>query len=201
MSSDQDEEEEEEAEAQERERSRDSPEMSATPPQMSESESPTPFAEGVNVVTLTAGDGVTFPVAGDTVSVHYRGVIHGSPGVNGKEFDNSRDLQMGNGKPIQFTVGAGDVIKGWDEGIVRVSLGETARFEISSEYGYDYQGGHGVDIDYGQQLMFEVELLTITKPETKEPGQPTENDKVQLLEGDDEQPAEVDTTAEQQPES
>jgi len=150
------------------ERSRDSPEMSATPPQMSDSDSPTPFAEGVNVVTLTAGDGVTYPVAGDTVSVHYCGHIHGSPGVNGKEFDNSRDLQMGDGEPKQFTVGVGDVIKGWEEGILRMTQGEKARFEISSSYAYDYQGGHGNDIDHGQHLRFEVELLSVTKPAPSE---------------------------------
>ena len=105
---------------------------------------------GVTVETITAGDGKTFPKSGQTVTVHYTGTL-----TNGKKFDSSKD----RGKPFQFKIGAGQVIKGWDEGVAKMSKGETAKLTCSPDFAYGNQAVGGDLIPANSTLIFEVELI------------------------------------------
>ena len=90
---------------------------------------------GVEVQRISPGDG-NFPKKGQTVSVHYTGTLQ-----NGKKFDSSRD----RGSPLDFKLGKGQVIKGWDEGVAQLSKGERAKLICSPDYAYGSQGvGDGV---------------------------------------------------------
>ncbi|XP_063317804.1 uncharacterized protein LOC134616750 [Pelmatolapia mariae] len=104
---------------------------------------------GVDVETLRPGDGKTFPKQGSTVSVHYVGTL-----TNGKMFDSSRD----RGSPFQFKLGAGEVIRGWDEGVAQMSLGQVAKLTCSPDYAYGSRG-YPPKIPANSTLIFEVELL------------------------------------------
>ena len=114
----------------------------------------------VNVETLEAGDGATFPKDGDTLTVHYTGTLLS----DGSEFDSSR----AKGVPFSFCMGAGKVIKGWELGLAAMSLGQRARLTISSDAGYGKRGfedranasGTGV-VPPGADLVFDVQLLDI----------------------------------------
>ena len=88
----------------------------------------------------------------NTTTTTYSGTL----AYNGTKFDASRD----RGRPFQFTIGIGQVIRGWDEGVVQMSLGEKAMLNISSDYGYGARGAGGV-IPPNADLKFEVELLGI----------------------------------------
>uniref|UniRef100_A0A7S2MD69 peptidylprolyl isomerase n=1 Tax=Helicotheca tamesis TaxID=374047 RepID=A0A7S2MD69_9STRA len=107
---------------------------------------------GVTKETLTPGDGTNFPSQGDKLTMHYLGTL----AANGAKFDASRD----RGRPFQFTIGIGQVIRGWDEGVAQMSLGEKAILRITSDYGYGPRGAGGV-IPPNADLNFEVELLAI----------------------------------------
>lgn len=72
-------------------------------------------------------------------------------------FDSSYD----RGQPFAFKIGKGEVIKGWDEGVMLMSLGEKALLKISSDYGYGADGAGGGVIPPNADLHFEVELLAI----------------------------------------
>jgi FKBP-type peptidyl-prolyl cis-trans isomerase len=87
---------------------------------------------------------------GKTVSVHYKGTLE-----NGKEFDSSYGR-----KPIDFPLGQGHVIEGWDEGIALLQVGDKARFVIPSHLGYGERGAGGV-IPPGATLIFDVELMDV----------------------------------------
>jgi len=106
----------------------------------------------MEVVTQTPGDGQNFPKAGDQLSMHYVGTL----ASDGSQFDSSRD----RGQPFEFTIGVGQVIKGWDVGVMRMSLGERATLKIPSEMGYGERGAGGV-IPPNADLVFDVELLKI----------------------------------------
>ncbi|MEU3991739.1 FKBP-type peptidyl-prolyl cis-trans isomerase [Streptomyces platensis] len=106
---------------------------------------------GVTKDVIRAGDGVTYPKAGDTVHMHYFGTL-----TDGKKFDSSKD----RGVPFVTEIGVGRVIKGWDEGVPTMSLGETAKLTITSDYGYGEKGYPGL-IPPNATLIFEVELLKI----------------------------------------
>jgi FK506-binding protein 1 len=102
--------------------------------------------------TISPGNGTDYPKPGDKLTMHY----HGTLASNGSKFDASRD----RGRPFQFTIGIGQVIKGWDEGVMQMSLGEKAMLRITSDYGYGARGAGGV-IPPNADLNFEVELLAI----------------------------------------
>eukprot|EP00933_Yihiella_yeosuensis_P041768 TRINITY_DN36177_c0_g1_i1.p1 TRINITY_DN36177_c0_g1~~TRINITY_DN36177_c0_g1_i1.p1 ORF type:complete len:198 (-),score=31.02 TRINITY_DN36177_c0_g1_i1:100-693(-) len=107
---------------------------------------------GVEVVTIKPGDRKTFPQKGDRLTMHYTGTL----ASNGKKFDSS----YGKGKPFTFRIGIGQVIKGWDEGVMKMSLGEKATLKVKAEYGYGSAGAGGA-IPANADLNFEVELLKI----------------------------------------
>ena len=83
---------------------------------------------GVQVERITPGDGKTFPKPGDTVSIHYVGTLQS----NGSKFDSSRD----RGTPFKTRIGVGQLIRGWDEGVQQLSLGEKANLICSPDYAY-----------------------------------------------------------------
>eukprot|EP00754_Rhynchopus_humris_P042932 Rhum_TRINITY_DN2856_c0_g1::Rhum_TRINITY_DN2856_c0_g1_i1::g.8627::m.8627/K09568/FKBP1; FK506-binding protein 1 len=108
-------------------------------------------ALGVTKQVLTAGDGKTFPRRGDNLTMHYTGTL-----ANGQKFDSSVD----RGQPFSFQIGVGQVIRGWDDGVMQMSLGEKAVLDITPDFGYGARGAGGV-IPPNAQLKFEVELLRI----------------------------------------
>ena len=93
--------------------------------------------------------------AGQRVSVHYTGWLFNN-GQQGGKFDSSKD----RGQPFQFGLGAGQVIKGWDEGVQGMKVGGTRRLVIPAELGYGARGAGGV-IPPNATLLFEVELLAV----------------------------------------
>ncbi|KAI5453849.1 hypothetical protein NCC49_004845 [Naganishia albida] len=107
---------------------------------------------GVEVQTISPGDGKTFPKKGDTVSMHYVGTL----ASNGSKFDSSRD----RGQPFVTQIGVGRVIKGWDEGVPQLSLGQKAKLICTPDYAYGERGFPPV-IPPSSTLVFEVELLKI----------------------------------------
>ncbi|KAF9429837.1 FK506-binding protein 1A [Podila epigama] len=106
---------------------------------------------GVTKTVITPGDGATFPKTGDTVVMHYVGTLE-----DGSKFDSSRD----RGKPFETPIGVGRVIRGWEEGVPQMSLGEKAVLRITSDYGYGPRGYPPI-IPGGATLIFEVELIAI----------------------------------------
>ena len=112
----------------------------------------------VQVNTLKAGDGKTYPKAGQMVKCHYTGKL-----LDGTVFDTSKKLLGGFGGlgAFEFQLGAGDVIKGWDVGIAKMSLGETAELTVGPSFGYGSRGA-GDAIPPNAVLKFEVDLLGIS---------------------------------------
>ncbi|KAF9187889.1 FK506 binding protein proline rotamase rapamycin-binding protein [Haplosporangium sp. Z 767] len=106
---------------------------------------------GVTKTVIKAGDGVNFPKVGQTVVMHYVGTLE-----NGSKFDSSRDREA----PFETAIGVGRVIRGWEEGVPQMSLGEVATLTITSDYGYGDRGYPPV-IPPKATLIFEVELLAI----------------------------------------
>ena len=113
-----------------------------------------PFEKGVKLVPISPGDGKSFPQKGDELTMHYVGTFHGGH-QHGDTFDSSR----AKGRPFKFKIGLGMVIKGRDEGVMQMSVGQKANLEISWHYGYG-QGGRG-PIPSEQDMLFEVELIAI----------------------------------------
>lgn len=108
---------------------------------------------GLTVVSTHRSAEGRKPNVGDTVLVHYTGTL-----TDGTKFDSSRD--PGRGEPIAFKLGAGQVIKGWDEGIAKLSIGEQAILIIPPSIGYGERGAGGV-IPPNATLIFIVELVDI----------------------------------------
>ncbi len=105
---------------------------------------------GLRYKILKKGDG-SKATKGNTVSVHYEGSL-----TNGQVFDSSYQRNQ----PIDFQLGIGQVIPGWDEGISLLKVGDKARFVIPSELGYGSAGAGGV-IPPNATLVFDVELLEV----------------------------------------
>jgi FKBP-type peptidyl-prolyl cis-trans isomerase len=98
------------------------------------------------------------PQQGDWVRVHYTGWLADKDGnpIMDKKFDSSVD----RGQPFQFVVGVGQVIKGWDEGVMLMKVGEKRRLIIPAELGYGSRGAGSI-IPPNATLVFDVELLDV----------------------------------------
>jgi len=105
---------------------------------------------GLQYIDVEEGTGAT-PQAGQTVSVHYTGWL-----TDGTKFDSSMD----RGVPLEFALGVGQVIAGWDEGLATMKVGGQRRLTIPPELGYGERGA-GVTIPPNSTLIFDVELLEI----------------------------------------
>jgi FKBP-type peptidyl-prolyl cis-trans isomerase len=103
---------------------------------------------GLQYIDVAEGEGEAAKT-GDTVSVHYTGWL-----VSGKKFDSSKD----RGRPFSFPLGAGRVIKGWDEGVAGMQPGGVRKLIIPSDLGYGARGAPP-KIPPNSTLIFEVELL------------------------------------------
>ena len=114
----------------------------------------TTTASGLQYEDTVPGTGATAR-AGHQVSVHYTGWLY-NDGVKGAKFDSSKDRN----DPFEFGLGAGMVIKGWDEGVQGMQVGGTRVLVIPPQLGYGARGAGGV-IPPNATLMFEVELLGV----------------------------------------
>jgi len=105
----------------------------------------------LQVTDLTEGDGAE-ATAGSTVSVHYVGVAHST----GEQFDAS----YARGSPLQFRLGVGQVISGWDPGVQGMKVGGRRKLVIPPHLAYGDRGAGGV-LQPGESLIFVVDLLDV----------------------------------------
>lgn len=121
------------------------------------------LGDGLTLTVLEQGDGVNFPKSGDQLLMHYTGSLG-----SGEVFDSSRT----RGQPFEFTIGVGQVIKGWDVGVARLSLGERVVLHVPSAMGYGERGAGGV-IPPNADLDFDVQLLRINDQAMAPPAEST----------------------------
>jgi FKBP-type peptidyl-prolyl cis-trans isomerase FkpA len=112
---------------------------------------PTTTPSGLTIDDLVVGDGAA-AAAGQQVKVHYTGWL-----TDGTKFDSSKDRN----DPFVFPLGAGRVIKGWDEGVQGMKIGGKRKLTIPAALGYGARGAGGV-IPPNATLVFEVELLGVS---------------------------------------
>ncbi|MFJ3045720.1 FKBP-type peptidyl-prolyl cis-trans isomerase [Herbaspirillum chlorophenolicum] len=112
-------------------------------------------ASGLQYEEITAGSGDEAK-AGSHVTVHYTGWLQNADGSAGSKFDSSKDRN----DPFAFPLGAGHVIKGWDEGVQGMKIGGVRKLIIPADLGYGARGAGGV-IPPNATLIFEVELLAV----------------------------------------
>uniref|UniRef100_A0A3B3QE35 peptidylprolyl isomerase n=1 Tax=Paramormyrops kingsleyae TaxID=1676925 RepID=A0A3B3QE35_9TELE len=120
-----------------------------------ESKGPPKYTKSV----LKKGDKVNFPKKSDTVSCWYTGTLE-----DGTVFDTNIPAtakKKKQSKPLSFKVGMGRVIRGWDEALLTMSKGETAKIEIEPEWAYGKKGQPDSKIPPNAKLIFEVELVSI----------------------------------------
>jgi FKBP-type peptidyl-prolyl cis-trans isomerase len=111
---------------------------------------PTTTSSGLQYWELKKGTGAVAKT-GDSVKVHYTGWL-----TDGKKFDSSLD----RGEPFAFKLGAGMVIKGWDQGVAGMKVGGKRQLRIPAELGYGANGAGGV-IPPNAVLVFDVQLLSV----------------------------------------
>ena len=111
---------------------------------------PTTTPSGLTIDDIVVGNGAA-AAAGQKVTVHYTGWL-----TNGTKFDSSKDRN----DPFVFPLGAGNVIKGWDEGVQGMKVGGKRKLTIPPALGYGARGAGGV-IPPNATLVFEVELLGV----------------------------------------
>ena len=126
------------------------PEGEAAPAPAKEGEEMTTTASGLKYTDHNVGDGAS-PTTGKKVTVHYTGTL-----TDGSKFDSSVD----RGQPFSFVIGVGQVIKGWDEGVLSMKVGGKRKLLIPPELGYGARGAGNV-IPPNATLVFEVELLGV----------------------------------------
>ena len=114
----------------------------------------TTTASGLRIIDVQPGTGPV-PQAGQTVTVNYTGWLF-VDGKKGKKFDSSVDRN----EPFSFTIGQGQVIKGWDEGVATMHVGGKRTLIIPPDLGYGDRGAGGV-IPPGATLIFDVDLLGV----------------------------------------
>jgi len=116
-----------------------------------------PAIDALQIIDLKAGSGAPI-AAGQRAVVNYTGWLYETSARDnkGKEFDSTRN----SGTPFRFVVGTGQVIKGWDQGVLGMKVGAVRRLTIPASLGYGDTGAGGV-IPPGATLIFEVELLAI----------------------------------------
>jgi len=107
--------------------------------------------------TYAPSDCIVKAQRGDPIKVHYTGKLFS----NGNKFDSSHD----RGQPLPLTLGVGQVIKGWDEGLVGMCVGEKRTLTIPSDMAYG-QRGFGSVIPANSALVFDVELISLTSKST-----------------------------------
>lgn len=115
----------------------------------------TTTASGLQIEDTKVGDGAS-PKTGQTCTMHYTGWLYEN-GARGAKFDSSVD----RGQPFDFTIGVGQVIKGWDEGVATMKVGGKRTLIIPAQLGYGARGAGGV-IPPNATLIFDVELLGIS---------------------------------------
>jgi FKBP-type peptidyl-prolyl cis-trans isomerase FkpA len=117
-----------------------------------------PAAPQIQVTDLKVGKGAEAAV-GNTIKVHYTGWFFKPLAVkqHGRKFDSSLD----RGEPLEFRLGGGQVIKGWDQGVAGMKVGGKRSLIIPSELAYGKRGAPGGSIPPDSDLIFEVELLDV----------------------------------------
>jgi FKBP-type peptidyl-prolyl cis-trans isomerase len=113
---------------------------------------PNTTSSGLQYWDIVVGTGAT-ATHGSMVKVHYSGFL-----TSGEKFDSSRD----RGEPFSFSLGAGEVIKGWDEGVAGMKVGGQRQLRIPPDLGYGIAGAGGA-IPPNATLIFDVELLGVDK--------------------------------------
>jgi peptidylprolyl isomerase len=109
-------------------------------------------ASGLKYIDQVVGKGAS-PVKGKQVTVHYTGTLE-----NGKKFDSSVDRK----EPFVFAIGVGQVIQGWDEGVMSMKVGGKRKLIVPAKLGYGAAGAGGV-IPPNATLIFDVELLGVQR--------------------------------------